>query len=413
MIVFLISTALVTAIAIALMIWPLLRGGTLFATIDRNRLNADLLKDEFAALERDHATGAIGNDDYVRAHDDLTRRLLEDSTQTASHGTRLNPRSWAGSRLATGLAIALILPVSGSLLYVLMGTPGAVQGNTALAAATVQGGPAGAQTPPSSVQTMVDSLAAKLAAHPDDPAGWAMLGRSYSVLGRFSDAVAAFGKIGPSLDSNAGWLAEYADALSMTAGGNPVGRPEHLALQALKLDPNNLLALMLAGYAATRRGDHAVALPMLQHAMREVTPGSDDEAFLKDLIRQDQGNAAPQQAAAAGTAAGLRIDVSIEPKLRAQAQGKVLFIIAREPGMAMPLAAVKRTASALPEEVDISDADTLDPSHPLSSATDLEVEARVSANGNAMPASGDLFGVVHGVRANGHAVRVTIDERRP
>ncbi len=90
-----------------------------------------------------------------------------------------------------------------------------------------------------------------------------MLGRSYSVLGRYRDAVAAFGWIGPSLNGNATWLVEYADALSMTTDGDPVGRPQQLALRALKLEPNNLLALMLAGYAASRRGEPAAALPLL------------------------------------------------------------------------------------------------------------------------------------------------------
>lgn len=44
------------------------------------------------------------------------------------------------------------------------------------------------------IRGMVDSLAARLEANPDDPEGWARLIRSYMVLGQTADASAALGK---------------------------------------------------------------------------------------------------------------------------------------------------------------------------------------------------------------------------
>ena len=41
------------------------------------------------------------------------------------------------------------------------------------------------------IQSMVQSLADRLAENPDDPAGWLRLGRAYGVLGRAEDAAAA------------------------------------------------------------------------------------------------------------------------------------------------------------------------------------------------------------------------------
>ena len=46
------------------------------------------------------------------------------------------------------------------------------------------------------VAAMVEGLAQKLKANPDDGEGWVMLGRSYRVLGRFDAAVAAYGGSG-------------------------------------------------------------------------------------------------------------------------------------------------------------------------------------------------------------------------
>jgi cytochrome c-type biogenesis protein CcmH len=47
---------------------------------------------------------------------------------------------------------------------------------------------------PAQIQAMVDGLAARLAAHPDDPAGWVRLVRAYSVLGETDRRDAALGE---------------------------------------------------------------------------------------------------------------------------------------------------------------------------------------------------------------------------
>src|SRR5690242_9336772 len=55
------------------------------------------------------------------------------------------------------------------------------------AAAPAAGGQIGAQQ----IQAMVDQLAARLARDPSDAKGWTMLARSYTVLGRFDEAIPA------------------------------------------------------------------------------------------------------------------------------------------------------------------------------------------------------------------------------
>ncbi|MBW4048341.1 MAG: c-type cytochrome biogenesis protein CcmI, partial [Proteobacteria bacterium] len=316
MIAFVAAAAALTLVVIGLITRPLMIAPRSVAGVDRGRLNARLLQDEIGALEMEHAKGTIDAAEFARGRDELTRRVLEEASPAA-------PAAKAAYALPTAITIALMLPICGGLLYVLMGTPGALLGGAqAVGVATAAQVPSTGSAPPQ-VQGMVNSLAAKLAQHPDDPAGWAMLGRSYSVLGRYRDAVAAFGRIGPTLNGNATWLAEYADALSMTTDGDPVGRPEQLALRALKLEPNNLLALMLAGYAASKRGEPAAALPLLERAQSEVAPDSEDYGFVHNLVEQDRAalglkatGAAPR--AAAGEA--LKIAVSIAPRFRAAAR---------------------------------------------------------------------------------------------
>ena len=409
MIAFVAAAAALTLVVIALITRPLVFAPRSAAGVDRGRLNARLLRDELSALEAEHAKGAIDAAEFSRARDELTRRVLEE----ASPGT---PASTTAYAWPTAITVALMLPICGGLLYVLMGTPGALVGGTQAVGVAAAAQASSTGSAPPQVQGMVNSLAAKLARHPNDPAGWAMLGRSYSVLGRYSDAVAAFGRIGPSLNGNATWLAEYADALSMTAGGDPVGRPEQLALRALKLEPNNLLALMLAGYAASSRGEAAAALPLLERAQSEVAPDSEDYGFVHNLIEKDRAalglksSDVGSPAAAGGT---LKVAVSIAPRLRAAARGRTVFIFARAPGSPMPLAAVRTNADQLPTVVALSDANSLDPAHPLSGATELRVQARVSASGDATPAPGDLIGSASVDTSRSHRVAVNIDGLQP
>jgi cytochrome c-type biogenesis protein CcmH len=292
---FLLSAALLTLIVVAMLARPLLRAARRPADVDIAQLNASLLGEELDAVERDFATGQLSAAERDSARTDLTRRLLVDAAPEAQAApARREGRGWP-----TLIAIALLLPLSGGLLYVLLGAPGALS-DSAPAVDTAQSAPAGAASD-AAVSTMVASLAARLAAHPDNPAGWAMLGRSYTVVGRYADAVAAFERIGPQLGQNAQWLAEEADAMAMAANGSPIGAPEKRARQALAIDPNNLLALMMAGYGAEARGDDAAALPLLQRAAAGVAPGSDDHNFLDGLIQKAQARLARSAPASAAT----------------------------------------------------------------------------------------------------------------
>lgn len=431
---FVLAAAVLTLIVAAMLGLPLLRPPR-SPGVDRAALNARLLREELASLEADHARGTLDAQAFERQRDELTRRVLDDV------GGASPSRALARHALPTLGGLLLVLPLSGALLYLLLGSPGAlaVAGSTGsagpattattAAAAAVQP-TADAATPPKQIQDMVSKLAARLNAHPDDPKGWAMLGRSYSVLGRFGDAVAAYARIGPTLQANASWLAEYADALAMQAGGNPVGRPDTLARAALRIDPDNLLALMLAGYASTQRGDDQAALPLLRRAAREVAPGSDDAAFVDNLLQHAQARlgssaaglapgaastrpAVPSSPAPAGAAAPtvLTAHLSLAPALRAQAAGRTLYVIARKPGETMPVAVLKRSSPSFPLDVGLSDADSMIPAQPLSKAGPVRIEARLSANGDAMPASGDDYGVSAPLSSG--RVDLTIDRRRP
>ena len=93
------------------------------AAVDRTRLNVSLLRDELGALERERASGAVTEVEYAQARDELARRLLEE-TEIAAAAPKAVPTT--GRPMRTLIALVLIVPLAGGLLYAAMGTPSAI-----------------------------------------------------------------------------------------------------------------------------------------------------------------------------------------------------------------------------------------------------------------------------------------------
>jgi cytochrome c-type biogenesis protein CcmH len=84
------------------------------------------------------------------------------------------------SAFATALVIALALPLGAAGVYLLVGTPAALNGTSAQS------------TSPLDIQQAVAELRAHLAQQPDDVAGWMLLAQTSSMLRNSADAREAF-----------------------------------------------------------------------------------------------------------------------------------------------------------------------------------------------------------------------------
>jgi cytochrome c-type biogenesis protein CcmH len=142
---------------------------------------AGIFRDQLAELDRDLAAGTLAKSDHAQARDELQQRLLQEVGTDAAAAPR--PK-------ATGLAtrlIVVVLPLAATGLYGLLGAPEALW----------QPAPEAQAAMPPDVERMVAGLAARLERNPDDPKGWAMLARSYEVMGRHAQAQAAWARVGP------------------------------------------------------------------------------------------------------------------------------------------------------------------------------------------------------------------------
>jgi septal ring factor EnvC (AmiA/AmiB activator) len=114
-----------------------------------------------------------------------------------------------------------------------------------------------------------------------------MLGRSYKAMGRWQDAERAFNRIGPSLEKDAALLADLAEVMAQQTRSFD-GRPRELLQQALKIDGENMTALLLAGTDAFENRSYSVATTLWSRLLKQLEPGSEDARMIEASIARAQ-----------------------------------------------------------------------------------------------------------------------------
>jgi len=358
-------------------------------------MDSDLeaLRRQLQQLQALRDSGTLGVDAYGTARAALEQRIVEQVMKAPPATPRL-PRG-----LLLGVAATVLVVASGGYLW--KGTPQYATLAAAVPAAAAPGG-----IGPEQILALVDKLAQRLKENPDDAEGWGMLGRAYVVLGRHPEALPAYRKALALRKDDASLLADTADALAVVNGRKLAGEPLALVRHALKIDPNHLKALSLAGTAAFEAKDYAGAAEQWE---RVLTVAPSDSPFLprvRESIAEARAlggmpaatstAAAPAPAPVAAAAPGTSVSgtVTLAASLRAKAApDDTVFVYARAAeGPRMPLAIVRKQVKDLPFDFVLDDSTAMSPATKLSSQARVIVSARVTKSGNAAPQPGDLAG---------------------
>lgn len=258
MTVFYTLASVLTLIVLVWLLRPLLRRQPP-SEVSSQQLNVAIYREQLDALEADLGRGAISAQEHEASRDELQLRMLDD-VQDASTPAVLSQR---GSR-ATALVVAVLVLVGAGGMYRWLGNPAAIDPVSAQQAQQQQ------------VIKMVETLAQRLQANPDNPRGWAMLARSYKVMGRLDDAMQAYGKTGTLLETDPDLMADYADLLAVRAGDRLEGEPLALVRKALAIDPKHPMSLMLMAAQSYREGKYPQAIGYWETLLSTVDPQSPD-----------------------------------------------------------------------------------------------------------------------------------------
>ena len=267
--IFIALAAVITLLALACLLYPLLRTAPLDG-VSSQRLNAAIYREQLEALERDLINKTISSADHEATRDELQLRMLDDTDEPVASPLQRTTGFWTARR--TAWIIALVMPAGATGMYVWLGNPTAMN-------------PV-AQTAPSAAQViqMVDTLAARLKAKPDNPQGWAMLARSYKVMGRLAESEEAFVKAGDFVNADPDLLVDYAELLALRADNRFEGKPLALIKQALILAPQHPTGLMVSGVAAFQSNDFAGAVAQWEKLLALLQPGSPDAQQIQTNI---------------------------------------------------------------------------------------------------------------------------------
>lgn len=244
---------------------------------DQKELNLAIFRDQLTELEREKGVGTLSEADFEQARRELQRRLLE---EVEPAGASLDAAHAAyGPSRKVAIAILLLLPPLALLGYAKLGDPKALDPRQVQSVEQPK-------VTPEQINTMVAQLAEKMKANPDDMQGWLMLARSYNALGRYDDAVQAFGKAEKVINDNPDLLASYAETIAMAGGKGLVGKSQQLVEKALKINPNHGHSLFLAGAAAMEAGDNKRGIAYWEALLPQVEPGSEIEQMLRSGIEK-------------------------------------------------------------------------------------------------------------------------------
>ena len=373
-------------------------------------------KRQLADLEQAHAAGTLSQAQRDSERASLERRLLDMLLHDSAVAVPAAAKP-AWPLLAGLMALVLVIAIGG---YTYNHKANPAQGDD-------EGADGAANQ--AQVVAMVEQLAQRMKQNPGDADGWAMLARSYSVMERNEDALAAYQKAVALRQDDAGLLVDYADALAVKNQHSLQGEPMALITKALKLNPDHIKGLALAGTEAFVRKDFALAVkywgrieevgPSDNMLVQRVSASLQEARKLAGLpaqaapaapqaLSQDRANASPM--AAGGPS--VRGTVRLSPDLRAQASpDDTVFIFAKAAvNGRMPLAAERKQVKDLPYQFTLDDSKSMSPQARLSGATQVVISARISKSGNAIAQPGDLQGQSAPVALGAKDLRVDISE---
>lgn len=262
-----------TAIAVALLVAPLLRRPRRPAS--RTAYDLEIYRDQLRELDRDLARGLIGRAEADAARIEIERRML-----AAAEGEKTAaPGGGRALSLVAAAALAVIVPLAAGGLYLWQGSPG-LESKPYAAREAERAAARAAREQAASIEQMAARLAKRLEREPNDLRGWLLLARSYRALERYDDSVAALERAVAISNNDPSIVALLGEARVFAAQGvvTPAARKDFET--ALAADASEPAARFYLALGKAQAGDARGALEDWVALERDSPP---DAPYLPSL----------------------------------------------------------------------------------------------------------------------------------
>lgn len=347
----------------------------------RRLSNVAVYEEELAALDRSGQSSEL----IEQQRQALQRRLLEEAVDEEQSEGLEQPKRASWWLVAF---IGVFVPVTAFAAYSFLGASAELSISKRWEALETVESPE--QYRRETLQ-LIDELEALLAQKQDKPHYLMLLGRSYMQMQNYSKAEQAFAQLKADSDNDPVVSGLYVQARFMAAGRQLDASTEAIAQEVLNRQPFNGTVLGLLGMVHFERQNYAEALSYWQRLQQVIDPQSNTAQMIRRGIAH-----AEQQLGVAKDDADAGVSITVDVALGADMKplkGASVFVYARAAGgPKMPLAVAKLAVEDLPARVVLDDSMAMAPGMNLSSASRVEVIARVSNRGIANAGSGDLQG---------------------
>lgn len=426
MVTFWIIAGLLTLIALAFVIPPLLLPPKITVNDDHNKANISIYKERLAELEAE----SLPTEEFNKRKQALEKNLAQELTDNQNLVTT------AKSQWLSGLLILVLMPALAGGLYLRYGEPELITDTTNTANTSVSDN--GHTSDEQEMEAAIAQLAQRLEKSPDNGDGWYMLARSYATLEKFPKAIHAYTKALALLgDTNTQLLADFAETAAVANEGKLNGLPSFLLQKILTINPHHEKALWLSGFAAAQQENYHQAITHWETLLAQI-PASETRVInaLQQQIAQarqtleagqiplapqkppEETSSQPENAAQGEktssqpeNAPQIQVQVQLAKELQSQVSNTdTVFVYARPlEGTKMPLAIVRKSVQDLPFNVTLNDDLAMMPTHKLSQFKQISIFARISPSGQATAQSGDFLGKITPVEVTQQQVSLVID----
>jgi cytochrome c-type biogenesis protein CcmH len=299
--------ALMTAAAIFAVLWPLSRRSSRAGGSD-----IAVYRDQLNEIDRDRAAGLIAAPEAEAAKVEVSRRLIAAADAAAVEKSKPDISPLRRRRVAA-IAALVLLPAGAVALYLMLGSP------------QMPGEPLAARMRAPEQNRSIESLIAqvedRIQKNPTDGRAWEVLAPVYMRLGRFDEAVRAWGHVIDLNGSTAAREANYGEAVVAAANGVVTADAKGAFERALKLDPKDVMARFYMGMAADQDGRRADAEKIWNDLLADAPPGAPWIEVVRHALAQKAPAGTPPAANAPGPTPD---DVSNAAKLPPEQQMEMI-----------------------------------------------------------------------------------------
>ncbi len=273
---FWILVAILTAAVAIVLTHPLMRGRQ--AAIADRQGEVAVYRDQLAELERERASGLIGETeaDYARA--EIGRRLLA----AASGPNQPDGASTARRHNVIATIVTALIPLTGLCLYLWMGSPN--RPDMPLEARL--------ENPGNDMNLLIAKAERHLAQNPQDGAGWDVLAPIYFKTMRFADAEMAYRNAIRILGENAQRLTGLGETLVTSSQGIVTDEAQSAFADAERMRPGNPRAQFYLALALEQVGKMDEARDAFAEILQTSPAGAPWIALVEAHLKATGGDAA-------------------------------------------------------------------------------------------------------------------------